>query len=261
MEHDYKSTPCNRLNLCLFGITRTLVIIINLIITALACLLIFVSFNAFDQDYVQELDSSLSESQPKLIHTYVSIICAGLGLIIALLSLLGLVGAVRKSKSILGTYAAIISFMLLLLLAMVVVTFTINNKSSTYKEIDKSFVNSTVVVYNYVDSGDMKTRIIDRIQKSFTCCGVNSPNDWMEYSLHKIPKSCCSEPIESSLPRFKYCADSDYKTGCWKALTDYFNANLASVRALLWILIAFGLICISAACSMIRTLSRNSDVV
>lgn len=252
MEQDHKSAPCNRLNECLFGVTRTLVIIVNLIITALASLLIYVSFNAFDQDYLQELDSSLSESQPRLIHTYVSIICAGLGLIIVLLSLLGLFGAVKKSKSILGTYAAIILFLVSILLVMVVLTYTINNKGSNFKEIDKSFVNSTVVVYNYVDSSDVKTKIIDRIQKSFACCGVNSPNDWTEYSLHRIPKSCCSEPVESSLPVFKYCAESDHKIGCWKALTDHFHANLSSVRTVLYTLIAFGLVCVSAAFSMIR---------
>lgn len=243
-----------------FGITRSLVIIVNLIITALAALLVYVSFNAFDEGH--ELDALNDQSQPRLVHTYVSIICAGLGLIIALLSILGLFGAARKSKSVLGTYAAIVFFMVSILLVMVIITHTMSNSNySAYKEIDKGFVNSTVVVYNYVDSSDMKTRIIDNIQKSFACCGVNSPNDWTEYSLHKIPKSCCSEPVESSLPVFKYCAESDHKIGCWKALTDHFHANLASVRMILYTLIAFGLICTAAACFMIRTLRKSLDVV
>lgn len=242
-----------------FSITRSLVIIINLLVSALACLLIYVSFNAFDQDY--ELDTLGDSNQPRLVHIYVSVIAAGLGLIIALLSLLGLAGALKKSKSILVTYAAIVLVLISVLLILVFTTFTINKSTSNYKEVDKSFVNSTVVVYNYVDSSDIKSRIIDNIQRSFSCCGVNSPNDWTEYSLHMIPKSCCSEPVQSSLPVFKYCAESDHKIGCWKALTDHFHANLASVRTVLYVLIAFGLVCTTAAFFMYRTLKNNFDIV
>lgn len=242
-----------------FSIIRSLVIVVNLIVTVLAALLIYVSFTAFDQNY--ELDT-LGDTHPKLVHTYVSIICAGLGLIIALLSFLGLFGAARKSKSILATYAAILFILVSILLILVIVTYSIQNASnSSYKEIDKSFVNSTVVVYNYVDSSDMKTRIIDNIQRSFSCCGVNSPNDWTEFSLHKIPKSCCSEPVESSLPVFKYCAESDHKIGCWKALVDHFHANLSSVRTVLYVFIAFGLICMSAVGFIILSLKKSLDVV
>lgn len=241
-----------------FGITRSLVIIVNLLILTLALLLIYVSLNAFEQDY--ELDA-FNDTHPRLVHTYVSILCAGLGLIIAMLSLLGLIGAVKKSKGILGTYAAIILLLVSLLFITVIVTYSISASTSSYKDIDKSFVNSTVVVYNHVDSSDMKTRIIDKIQKSFACCGVNSPNDWTEYSLHKIPKSCCSDPVESSLPVFKYCAESDAKIGCWRALTDHFHANLNSVRIVLYTLITFGIICAAAACFMIITLKKSLDVV
>lgn len=242
-----------------FSITRSLVIIVNLIICALACLLIYVSFNAFDQDY--ELDTLGDSNQPRLIHIYVSVIAAGLGLIIALLSLLGLAGALKKSKSILVTYAAIVLILVSILFVLVVISFTLNKSTSNYKDIDKSFVNSTVVVYNYVDSSDIKSRIIDNIQRSFSCCGVNSPSDWTEYSLHKIPKSCCSEPVQSSLPVFKYCAESDHKIGCWRALTDHFHANLAAVRAILYVLIAFGMVCTVAAFFMYKTLKSNFDVV
>lgn len=238
-----------------FTIIRSLVIIVNLIIAALACLLIYVSFNAFDQDY------GFDDSQPRLVHIYASFICAGLGLIVALLTLLGLFGAIKKSKSILTTYTAIIILMVSILAIMVIVTYTLDTKGSSYKELDKSIVNSTVIVYNHVDPSDIKTRFIDKIQKSLSCCGLNSPNDWTEYSLHKIPKSCCSDPVESSLPSFKYCAESDHKNGCWRAILDYFHANLGSFRTILYTLIAFCVVCIGAACFMIGTLKRSLDVV
>lgn len=241
-----------------FSIIRSLVIIVNLIIATLACLLIYVSFNAFDQDYGID---GLNDNQPRWIHIYATFICAGLGLIIALISILGLYGAIKKSKSILATYAAIIIFMVSILSIMVIITYSVDTRGSAYKDLDKSIVNSTIIVYNYVDSSDIKTRFIDKIQKSLSCCGLNSPNDWTEYSLHKIPKSCCSDPVESNLPAFKYCAESDYKNGCWKAIMDYFHANLVSFRTILYTLIVFCIICIGAAYFMIRTLRKSLDVV
>lgn len=244
-----------------FGLIRSVLIVVNLLVTVLAALLIYVSFTAFKENY--HLDSFGNDSQPRLIHTYVSILCAGFGLIIALLSFLGLVGSIKKSKSILATYAAIVFLMVLILTVLVLITYNLQNSSSNnlYREIDKSLVNSTVVVYNHVDSSDMKTKFIDSLQRSLSCCGVNSPNDWTEFSLQKIPKSCCSEPVESTLPVFKYCTESDHKIGCWKAVVDYFHTNLAIVRTLLCIFIAFGLICVTAAGFLILTLKNSLDVV
>lgn len=258
-------------NLC-FKTARTLLIIINLLTLVLACLFIYFSFNAFGQDY--ELDATLLEAptdtsqQPRLVHTYVSVICAGLGFIVALLAVLGLAGAIRKSKSALGAYAIIVALTVIFLLAIALYTYGLSNStapsssSSTYKEVDRSFVNSTVSVYQFTDSNDLRTRIIDHLQKSLSCCGVNSPSDWTEYSSsHKIPKSCCSDAAESTLPMFKYCANSDYDTGCWRALLSYFHSNLPIVRTILYFLVVFGLICTSMAAFMINILRNSLDVV
>lgn len=243
---------------CFFSI-RYLLIIINIIVIALSSVFVYVSFNAFNQNY--ELDLL---GEPKVMQTYVTYTCAALGLAIALLSFLGLYGAIRKSKSILAIYSALVLLIVIILLALVIYTFTLSTNradSTANSELDKSFVNSTVVVYNYVDSSDTVTQIIDNIQRSLSCCGVNSPNDWTEYSLHRIPRSCCSDPVESSLPVFKYCAESDHKIGCWKAVVDHFHANLASIRTVLYVLVAFCLICASAAGFLIITLRTCLDMV
>lgn len=242
-----------------FTLTRSLVIVVNLIVTVLAALLIYISFTAFDNEY----DSFVMNEQthPKLIHSYITILCSSIGLIVVLLSLLGFIGAIKKSETLLALYTVIVLLMVSLLFVLILLTYSMNNTISTHKEVDKSFVNSTLVVYNYVDTGDVKTRIIDNIQRSFSCCGVNSPNDWAEYSLQKIPRSCCTDPVESSLPVFKYCAESDHKVGCWRALMEHFHANIASVRSVLYIFVAFGLVCALAAGFIIIALKHDFDVV
>lgn len=241
-----------------FNVVRSLIILENLIVAALASLLIYMSFSALDQDF--GLDT-LNDNHPKVVHTYISAISAGVGIIIALLSLLGLFGAAKKSKSALSMYGAIIFFMITILAFIVVVTLTMRTTGVVYKDVDKSIVNTTIVVYNYTDTNDVKTRVFDHIQKRLSCCGINSPNDWKEYGQHKIPKSCCSIYVESVQPLFKYCEQSDFKIGCWRAMTDYFHANLSTARTILYFIIGFGLFCSMAAFFMVKTLKKSLEVV
>lgn len=230
----------------------------NMIVFTLAGLLIYVSFSAMDQDFGMD---TLNDNHPRVVHTYISAISAGVGIIIALLSLLGLFGAIKRSESALAMYAAIIIFMIIILAILVIVSLTMQNTGVVYKDLDKSIVNTTINIYNHTDNNDFRTRALDQIQRRLSCCGINSPNDWKDYGLRKIPKSCCSNHLESSQPLFKYCEVSEHKTGCWRAMTDYFHANLSSARTLLYVLIGFGLVCALAATSMIRTLKRSLEVV
>ena len=242
-----------------FGLTRTFLILVNFIIVFLACLLIYISFSALDQDFGMDV---LNDNHPKIVHTYISAISAGVGIIIALMSILGLFGALKKSESVLAMYSAIIFFMIIILTLLVILSITVR-KETAYKDIDKSIVNSTVHIYNFTNINDFRTKALDQIQKRLNCCGINSPNDWRDYGhIRKIPRSCCSNQIETSQPAlFKYCEQSDYKIGCWKSMTDYLDANISSVKTFLYILNAFGLTCSVASLYMIRTIRRRFEVV
>lgn len=241
-----------------FGLTRSFLILENLFIVTIASLLIYVSFSAMDQDFGMD---TLNDNHPRAVHTYISAISAGVGIIIALMSFLGLFGAMKKSESALAMYAAIIFLMVIILSALVAISLTMQNNGVVYKDLDKSIVNTTVSIYNHTNNNDFRKRAIDQIQKHLSCCGLNSPNDWKEYGLRKIPKSCCTNHFESLQPLFKYCEQSDYRIGCGRAMTDYFHSNLSSARTFLYILIGFGLTCSFAAISMIRTLRRRLEVV
>lgn len=239
-----------------YSLARSFVIIINTLVAFLACLLIYASYTTSNKDFNAE-----SLGEPKLINTYVSIIFASFGLLVAIVASLGLVGGIKQSKTLLAIYATIVFTSILFVLFVIVLTYTSNASNLSITEVDKTFVNSTVVVYNYVNSNDYRTTMIDYIQRTFSCCGVNSPDDWSEYALHKIPKSCCSSPIESQLPVYKYCQESDYKTGCWKAVTDVFFANMPLFRVSLYVAIAFGTICTFVAVFMIKALKLDLDMV
>jgi len=231
----------------------------NFVILAIAGLLIYISFNAMDQDFGMD---TLNDNHPRVVHTYISAISAGVGIIIALMSVLGLFGATKKSESVLAMYTAILFLMMIILSVLVVVTLTMQNNGVVYKDLDKGIVNTTVNLYNHTNNNDYRKRAIDQIQKHLSCCGINSPYDWRDYgTTKKIPRSCCSNHAESLQPLFKYCEQSDFKVGCWRAMTDYFHTNLSSARTFLYILIGFGLACSLASISMIRTLRRRLEIV
>lgn len=242
-----------------FGFLRALIIIVNMCVAAMSVLLLYLSFSAMDRDFGMD---SLNDNHPKVVHAYISTICAGVGIIVALLSLLGMFGAIRKSKSLLSMYGAIIFFMIVILAILAGTTLTIRSSSFAYRDVDKAIVNSTISVYSHTDSNDFKTKLIDQAQRKLSCCGMNSPDDWKNYGLRKISKACCTNHTEAVQPaHYKFCEQSDYKIGCWKALTDLFHSNLSTARLVLYILIGFGLICVASAYSMVRTLNRSLEVV
>lgn len=243
-----------------FGLTRTFLILVNFIIVFLACLLIYISFSALDQDFGMD---TLNDNHPKVVHTYISAISAGVGIIIALMSLLGLFGSLRKSESALAMYSAIIFFMIIILTLLIILSLTVRKDTAAYRDIDKSIVNTTVHIYNFTNVNDFRTKALDQIQKRLSCCGINSPNDWRDYGqIRKIPRSCCSTHLETNQPAlFKYCEQSDHKVGCWKAMTDYLDANISSVKTFLYVLNGFGLMCSLASLYMIRIIRRRFEVV
>lgn len=253
-----------------FGLFRFLIIVLNVIVALLAAGLIYVSFNAMDEDF--GLDT-LKDNHPKNVHARIAVISVGVGFIILLLSLLGLFGASKKSKTLLYMYAGIVFSMIFILAIIAGITLTMKPSGSKYRDADKGIVNQTIAIYKHAEPEDMKTKLLDQLQERLQCCGVNSPNDWKDFGERKISKSCCSNRIESpagatttssssapNLPSFKYCEQSDYKIGCWPALTDYFHANLSAVRLILYVIICVGLFSSITAFLMSRTIKQRLEV-
>lgn len=241
-----------------FNLVRALILLENLVVVLLASMLIYMSFSAMDQDFGLDI---LNDNHPKDVHAYITAICAGIGIIIALVSILGLFGAIKKSKSALIMYGSIILFMVIVLITLTLFSVT-RNSSQQYKDLDKSVVNATIAMYNHTEKErDVRKMILDLVQKKLSCCGINSPNDWKDYGIHKIPAPCCSNHTTTNEFPVSFCEQSDFKIGCWKAMNDYFQANLSTARTFIYIIVGLGLACSTAAFLMVRTLRKSLEVV
>ncbi|XP_062504896.1 CD63 antigen-like [Corticium candelabrum] len=99
-------------------------------------------------------------------------------------------GAIRKNRSLLYTFAVILSFLFLVNLAAVILAFV-------YKEEIKddlgTLMNSTLSEY---ESNEVIKSGWNSLQADWPkCCGINEPQDWIRV-IDKIPESCC---IDTSL--------------------------------------------------------------
>ncbi|KAG9510319.1 Tetraspanin-6 [Fragariocoptes setiger] len=242
-----------------YTFSRYYVITINLIVTAVALFLVYVSLSAFDKDF--GLDS-LEDTHPRVVHTYISIIGAGTGVVIALLSLMGFFGAVKRSRVALTLYSAIIIIVVSFIIISLILTYRLASQKPPATKPDRDSINKTVSSYDYANSDDVATRAWDTIQTNLQCCGLTGPDDWTTYGKNgMIPRSCCKTRTESSLPKFEYCSSSDYKVGCWETATDFLYSHLSDVRIMLYVVLIFSLSCVVSALWVVRTLKKSVEVV
>lgn len=227
---------------------------LNLVMLTLGFLLIYVSLNAIDHDF--GLDT-LNDDHSRAVHIYIATTTACNGVIISVLATIGYIGAYRKSKVALGMYAGIIFFLMAILAVINLVMLTLGSADNSYqRDVDKSLVNTTLSSYNHTDTAGIGTIVVDYVQKRLSCCGINSPDDWKEYgSYKKIAKSCCFNNTKvNQKPFFKYCEQSTFEIGCWKAMTDQFGSNISRAKTILQSTMIFGLVCSSATLLMIRNI-------
>ena len=139
-----------------------------------------------------------------------SIVLIVIGSIIFVISFFGCCGAIRESHCMTITFASILLFILIIQVAVAVYAFVVFKNEdnqisikSTYSEIFKG----------YPRHGE-EAEIVNIIQSSLKCCGVNSADDFSETHGNftgEIPWSCCGKA-----EREQFCSKSEVKNvpGC-----------------------------------------------
>uniref|UniRef100_A0A8C1Y9R2 Tetraspanin n=1 Tax=Cyprinus carpio TaxID=7962 RepID=A0A8C1Y9R2_CYPCA len=123
-----------------------------------------------------------------------------LGLILALLSLMGCVGALRENMC-LRTFSAIILVLLEVQVLAVAVLYSLQGQIENYL---RSGMLAAMV--RYQDDLDLRF-IIDEIQTGLQCCGADTYRDWginVYFNCSApgvqacgVPPSCCIDPLEN----------------------------------------------------------------
>ncbi|XP_063224826.1 tetraspanin-6-like [Bacillus rossius redtenbacheri] len=140
----------------------------------------------------------------------------------AILELLYLAGALSIAAAIVGTVAAILGRMkiLLILYIAIIVLLAIVQLSAAGMALsgrDRAKATIMQVLEHKMDEYKSPTTAIvwDRFQNSAKCCGVNSSQDWLDKKM-EIPKSCCR--AEDSCDTSN--TNDMYEQGCGHVLTN-----------------------------------------
>jgi len=110
-----------------------------------------------------------------------------LGVIIIVLSALGFIGAYKNRLSLLQIFIGTLFVILLLQLIAAIVGFTLRSKAED--QLRSKLINSLSAYES--KNKDVETEW-DRLQQTWSCCGVDKSGDWMKYTkLTTPPNSCC----------------------------------------------------------------------
>ncbi|XP_017050172.1 protein late bloomer [Drosophila ficusphila] len=107
-----------------------------------------------------------------------------LGGIILLISMFGCCGAIRESPRMLWTYVT-----LLLILLVLIVTFIILSPRDVFKKY------ALKMVEDHWELEQTKPGSMDNIQRTFSCCGRDSAQDYLnsQFWNNTVPSSCCKD--------------------------------------------------------------------
>ncbi|CRL05701.1 CLUMA_CG018733, isoform A [Clunio marinus] len=140
-----------------------------------------------------------------------------LGVFIFFISFLGCCGAIQSHVCLLETYS--ICLLLLVMFQVMLACFIFLFVDDVQKESVRSFSRMWRSRGTSRDSRVM----VDMIQENLECCGSNS---FLNYSLDKIPKSCCKRGVD-------FCTrEQTFYVGCKMQLEDSIKSSAQTISYL-----------------------------
>jgi hypothetical protein len=173
-----------------------------------------------------------------------------LGVIILILCGLGFFGAYKNRLGLLQAFIASLFLILLLQLIAAIVAFTLRNKAENQL---RTKLLSTLPAYKAANSDVVNEW--NRLQQTWSCCGVDNSTDWIKPGgLDKPPPSCCPN---------NDCATTNgtFTQGCYesaRALFFRYSKALGGVSLFFFFVEIAGLI---LAILLVRDLKSNYGTV
>ncbi|KER30926.1 hypothetical protein T265_02739 [Opisthorchis viverrini] len=163
----------------------------------------------------------------------IGIVLLCFGAAVAILSVLGIIGACCNLLIILKVYAAIITVIAVAMLVMIILYFV---KQDVFGEYAVKLFSMSVANYTSIEANDVHSLVIGFLQPYLGCCGVDSPTEFSqmakkdvygerEYTGLKYPIPCCKmtdkfQLIDPNCPNDFTDKNSNIGTGCHKPIKD-----------------------------------------
>jgi len=173
-----------------------------------------------------------------------------LGVLIIVLCIVGFIGAYKNKLGLLQAFIGSLFLILLLQLIAAIVAFTLRNKAE-----DQLKTKLFSTLSSYSANGQVKTEW-DRLQQTWSCCGVDSPTDWWfkgGFPDQTAPISCC---IKNNCPT-PIVNGTYFAGGCYNSAQQLFfrySKALGGVALFFFFIEVVGLV---LAILLLRDLKNN----
>lgn len=195
------------------GVLKVLMIFFNFIfwLAGLALMILGGIMYALLHKELKRLDTTFS---------YIPLVILIIGLIIFIISFLGCCGAMQENACMLHTFSFLLGLIFLAGLVVGIIGFTMKKK-----------VNNLVTKTLKKDVGDYENHkvMIDFWQSTFTCCGVDGPQDYNGQMTALGGEGCGKNKGVESCHKEKKCGNELYKKGCKVKVTDWMKGKLSLV--------------------------------
>ncbi|XP_059470148.1 23 kDa integral membrane protein-like [Neocloeon triangulifer] len=143
------------------------------------------------------------------------IILMVVGVALVIVAIIGFCGAVTGSG-----WVYIISLCIIIALELAGGVFALTLQDEIDAAIMKAMKELMPLYTNTGPEGQVAKEAWNAIQKSFKCCGVESPQDWLQVpGLETPPDSCSCNPITGS----SCSIDGIYEKGCYTLVSGWFR--------------------------------------
>ncbi|KAJ7320651.1 hypothetical protein JRQ81_020162, partial [Phrynocephalus forsythii] len=160
----------------------------------------------------------------------------GTGTTIIVFGLFGCFATCRGSPWMLKLYAMFLSLVFLAELVAGISGFVFRH------EIKDTFLRTyTEAIQNY-NGNDEKSRAVDDVQQSLSCCGVQNYTNWNTspyFNEHGMPPSCCMNSSDCNpldLRNMTIALTKINQKGCYDLVTSFMETNMGIIAG-----VAFGI--------------------
>ncbi|XP_016940356.1 CD63 antigen [Drosophila suzukii] len=143
----------------------------------------------------------------------VAIIILALGCIIFLVAFMGCCGAIRENSCALTSYSVVMLVLLISQLALIIYVWV------DHVQIQQSLEK---IVQTIWDQRKTDALLMDTLQRSFKCCGLNG---FADYGI-TYPASCCDSPSNGTCGLTQVMT----RSSCLKAVDSFWDTNVNIIK-------------------------------
>lgn len=183
----------------------------------------------------------------------VSAIIIVAGIFTFIVSALGILGAIFKSRVLLGIYLIVVA--LVIILEVVAAAIGIVKRGELGATMD-NYVARLIEGYGKNNTGDREA--IDFIQDNFKCCGWNNSQDYTNRSL-SIPESCDCTLISPDPKKCTSESPSIWVNGCRSEVVSALHVYIGVIIAIGILFALIELLAVFCACGLCCCIHRGLD--